>query len=186
MQCLLLTIHSLGDWANRDGQVNNIRTHLKKYHHSIYESAIVEHRLYQPKKKDDNDDEYSESWTMEGFYQRLISWWTVTSQVSIAWILSGLRICIHLQFAQAVNMIECPELRSLFLYMCPQLRDHGLIHRTALTQKIKDTYKAVHLDNIETFFKVWVPIMSQLHIDVTIGLSRKDVTSTRPVVQSQS
>jgi hypothetical protein len=56
--------------------------------------------------------------------------------------------------SQAVNMIECPELRSLFLFMCPQLRENGLIHRTALTQKIKETYQAVHLDNITTFFKV--------------------------------
>jgi hypothetical protein len=63
-------------------------------------------------------------------------------------------------------MIECPELRELFLYMCPQLRENGLIGRTAFTERIKTTYHAVHKENLDTFFTVSCNI-NQLHLELS-------------------
>jgi hypothetical protein len=59
-------------------------------------------------------------------------------------------------------MIECPEFRELLLYSSSSLREHGLIHRTALTDKIKETYRAVHAENLKMFFDVCFAFILQI------------------------
>lgn len=72
-------------YSNVDGAVSNLRSHLKKAHSTEYLASVKAHDLHRPKDVPEDStpkDKLPRSFTLSGFYERLIPFIAVSNQVS--------------------------------------------------------------------------------------------------------
>ncbi|CAA7268998.1 unnamed protein product [Cyclocybe aegerita] len=83
--------------------------------------------------EDGQNERERETFTLAGFYQRLVRWIAVDDQ--------------------SINVVDCPELRDLLLYISVDLKDSDIPHRTKLSELITEAFKREYarmLLNIQT------------------------------------
>lgn len=76
-------------WKNGPGSCSNIRRHLKAKHFKLWSDIVISQKLkgWQEVQRDvtSRDKERPrETFSLDGFYERLIKWVTVDDQVSLA------------------------------------------------------------------------------------------------------
>ncbi|KAF4617427.1 hypothetical protein D9613_006423 [Agrocybe pediades] len=110
-------------WKNSNGMADTIRNHLSSKHGTEWRQIVLVEQLkgwekissIKPVPK-----EVKEEFTLQGFWDRLARWIAVDDQ--------------------SLNVVECPELRDLLLYLNFDLTDRDIPHRTKLTQLIFESY----------------------------------------------
>jgi hypothetical protein len=92
-----------------------------------------------------------ETFTLDGFYHRLTKWVAVDDQVH-NYNLSPYRqifILTELYSSQSIDVINCPELRDLLLYIGAQLEDSDIPHRTKLGELITARFKLEYANMVQ-------------------------------------
>ncbi|KAF8901531.1 hypothetical protein CPB84DRAFT_1777550 [Gymnopilus junonius] len=112
-------------WKNVGGQSNTIRHHFKKEHFKTWADVVILKKLkgWREILRDSRRGEPAqrESFNLEGFYDRLTKWVAVDDQ--------------------SLDVVDCPELRNLFLFIGEQLNDEDIPHRTKLSELITKAFK---------------------------------------------
>ncbi|EAU93647.2 hypothetical protein CC1G_02877 [Coprinopsis cinerea okayama7 len=121
--CRFCPLAEMSIWANTHGQTECIRNHLKSKHDFLWREFVIAKKLKGWEKLFQEQVEHAArekkyppgSFTIPGFLERLTRWTAVNDQ--------------------AMNSIECPELRDLLLYVgCGVNLEPSMIpHRTKLT-----------------------------------------------------
>ncbi|KAJ7702894.1 hypothetical protein B0H16DRAFT_736274 [Mycena metata] len=126
LACRLCTIDNWTTWRNVEGQTTAIRNHLKSGEHGkLWHDMVVLQKLkgwetLGTAYKDTSSGEHKE-FLLPGFYTRLVKWIAVDDQ--------------------ALNVVDCPELRDLLLFIGAQLEDEDIPHRTKLGQLISTRFQ---------------------------------------------
>ncbi|KAF7974202.1 hypothetical protein HWV62_13164 [Athelia sp. TMB] len=120
-------------WKIDGAAASTIRAHLSKYHHQQWCDTVMNKALkgwrectassWTSNKAggDSSESMPREPFTIEGFLARLVKWIVVDDQ--------------------SINVVECPELCELLLYLNQDLLDADLPHRTKLTELIFEGFQ---------------------------------------------
>ncbi|KAJ7735047.1 hypothetical protein B0H16DRAFT_1765616 [Mycena metata] len=124
--CRLCTGNNWTTWRNVDGQTSAIRNHLKSESHAkVWRDMVLLKQLKGWETLGTSNKETPsgtrETFSLPGFYERLVKWIAVDDQ--------------------SLDVVDCPELRDLLLFIGAQLEDRDIPHRTKLSQLISDRFQ---------------------------------------------
>ncbi|KAF5332789.1 hypothetical protein D9611_005171 [Ephemerocybe angulata] len=126
LRCRLCDV-ALQVWKNTNGQNKAIRRHLRKSHGRNWINAVIARKLkgwrtirMKEHVTDTSTTRVREPFTLEGFLERLIRWLAVDDQ--------------------SLDVVDCPELRDLLLYLNATLEESDLPHRTKVAQLVTESF----------------------------------------------
>lgn len=93
-----------------------------------------------------------EPFLLETFHEKVVCWVTVDDQVSFCLLDSGMTWS-HFSAIQSINVVGCPELRELLLYIGHDIQDKDIPHRTKLMELILKQYE-IHWHEMTCEMKV--------------------------------
>ncbi|KAF5353589.1 hypothetical protein D9758_013794 [Tetrapyrgos nigripes] len=120
-------------WHNSDGQTKTLRTHLSEKHGQSWREIVLIKQLkgWEALANGLPQEDQSKprpSFTLEGFYERLLRWIAVDDQ--------------------SLNVVDCPELRDLLLFIGTDLADSDIPHRTKLSELIVQQFQKEYTEMI--------------------------------------
>ena len=121
----------------------------------VSKSSVIQDKINafrgQTSTSDSTSSAVPHQFSREAFIDGILEWIIADDQVSDA--LSLLCWLLTLTQCQSINVIENPQLRSLFRLLRSELRDEDIPHRTTLRNRITEVFGA-YLDHIEKEMKV--------------------------------
>ncbi|KAJ7703836.1 hypothetical protein B0H14DRAFT_3903685 [Mycena olivaceomarginata] len=122
--CCFCPLDKWRTWKNVNGQTSVICDHLKADHYRVWVDVVFHKKLKgwetigaSRKAAAGEREEFS----LPGFYDRLEKWIAVDDQ--------------------SLDVVDCPELRDLLLFIGAQLEDDDIPHRTKMAELITERFK---------------------------------------------
>ncbi|KAJ6620952.1 hypothetical protein B0H10DRAFT_2432551 [Mycena sp. CBHHK59/15] len=126
LACRLCSLDEWTTWKNVEGQTTAIRKHLRSpAQNKLWRDLVLLKQLkgwetLGTSNKDSPCGE-REEFSLPGFYERLVKWIAVDDQ--------------------SIDVVDCPELRNLLLFVGAQLEDEDIPHRTMLSKLIAERFQ---------------------------------------------
>jgi len=147
-------------WKNKNPQSNTIHEHMALHHSKSWCEIIILNKLKGwetidlPTIRKKNQEPFS----LEGFYQQLVHWVSVDDQVCEKSV-NYWQYFYH--GSQSINVVDCPKLQDLLLFIGAELHEKDIPHCTKLVQLITERFQIEYkqiLEELEVrfaFFFLW-------------------------------
>ncbi|KAJ7468179.1 hypothetical protein FB451DRAFT_389795 [Mycena latifolia] len=155
-------------WRNTHGQTTTIRKHLQSQHGRYCWEMVVLKQLKGwetvGQAKGSSEGAEREPFSLPGFYERLVRWIAVDDQ--------------------SLDVVDCPELRDLLLFIGAELEDRDIPHRTKLSELVSQRFKyewtrmvedmANSLGRVSATDDIWSRMNLESYMAISLHYSAKD------------